>query len=234
MQPPLIYVGAQKPCLLFLLIAHETDQPFQFGTAAYDYLQDTDFLLNSTIPKFLADVVQLSHNVMTTYPVTIRIDEARHFIHLSEFAAIRSPICAMCFLSTLGARPCFVHTPGTTDTVLHLLGGLEGTGGLSIVGVITGTAQTLTPNWVIVHVVDNGQVQPLLNTGEASPCRVSIPLIWSPTWYAQQTSVRQAPRQIGKRLLHANVVDEVGEYLVFPGTEEWSRVLISLGKAPPE
>ena len=234
MQPPLIYVGAQKPCLFFLLIAHETDQPFQFGTAAYDYLQDIDFLFNSTVPRFLADVVQLSHNVMTTYPLTLRIDEAKHFIHLSEFAAIRSPICAMCFLSTVGARPCFVHTPGTTDTVLHLLGGLEGTGGLSIVGVITRTAQTLTPNWVIVHVVDNEQVQPLLNTGEVSPCRVSMPFIWSPAWYAQQTSVRQAPRQIGKRLLHANAVDEVGEYLIFPGTEEWSRVLISLGEAPPE
>ena len=234
MQPPLIYVGAQKPCLLFLLMAHETDQPFQFGTAAYDYLQDSDFLFNSTVPRFLADVVQLSHNVMTTYPVTIRIDEAKHFIHLSEFAAIRSPICAMCFLSTVGARPCFVHTPGTTDTFLHLLGGLEGTGGLSIVGVITRTAQTLTPNWVIVHVVDNEQVQPILNTGEASPCRVSMPFIWSPAWYAQQISVRQAPRQIGKRLLHATAVDEVGEYLIFPGTEEWSRVLISLGEAPPE
>ena len=171
---------------------------------------------------------------MTTYPLTLRIDEAKHFIHLSEFAAIRSPICAMCFLSTVGARPCFVHTPGTTDTVLHLLGGLEGTGGLSIVGVITRTAQTLTPNWVIVHVVDNEQVQPLLNTGEVSPCRVSMPFIWSPAWYAQQTSVRQAPRQIGKRLLHANAVDEVGEYLIFPGTEEWSRVLISVGEAPPE
>ena len=83
-------------------------------------------------------------------------------------------------------------------------------------GVITGTAQTL------------------LNTGEAAPSRISIPLIWSPVWYAQQTSVRQAPRQIGKRLLHTNVVDEVGEYLIFPGTEEWSRVLFSLGEAPPE
>ena len=38
-QPPLIYVGAQKPCLLFLVISQETDQPFQFGTVAYDYCQ---------------------------------------------------------------------------------------------------------------------------------------------------------------------------------------------------
>ena len=233
-QPPLIYVGAQKPCLLFLLIAHETDQPFQFGTAAYDYMQDTDFLSNSTIPRFLADVVQLTHNVMSNYPITIRIDEARHFIHLSEFAVIQSPLCAMCFLSTVGARPCFVHTPGTTDTLLHLLGGLEGTGGLSIIGVINRTVQTLTPDWVIVHIVDNEQVQLLLNVGVASPYRMSMPFIWSPAWYAQQISVRQAPRQIGKCLLQATAVDDFGEYLIFPGTEEWSRVLISLGEAPPE
>ena len=234
MQPPLIYVGAHKPCLLFLLIAHETDQPFQFGTAAYDYLQSTDFLLNSSVPRFLADVVQLTHNVMTAYPLTIRIDESKHFIHLSEFAAIRSPVCALCFLSTLGARPCFVHLTGTTASVLHLLGGLEGTGGLSIVGAIAGTAQTFTPEWVVVHVVDNEQVQTFFDTGEASPCRIALPLIWSPAWYAQQTVVRQAPRQIGKRLLHANGVDEGGEYLIFSGTEEWSRVIFSVGEAPPE
>ena len=234
MQPPLMDVGGQKPCLLFLLIAHETDQPFQFGTAAYDYLQSTDFLLNSSVPRFLADVVQLTHNVMTAYPLTIRIDENKHFIHLSEFAAIRSPVCALCFLSTLGARPCFVHSTGTTASVLHLLGGLEGTGGLSIVGAIAGTAQTFTPEWVVVHVVDNGQVQTFFDTGEASPCRIAVPLIWFPAWYAQQTVARQAPRQIGKRLLHANGVDEGGEYLIFSGTEEWSRVLFSIGEAPPE
>ena len=119
----------------------------------------------------------------------------------------------------------FLHSSGTTASVLHLFGGLEGTGGLSIVGAIAGTAQTLTaqtltPDWVVVHVVDNGQVQTFIDTGEASPCRIALPLIWSPAWYAQQTVVRQAPRQIGKRLLHANGVDEGGEYLIFSGTEE--------------
>ena len=87
---------------------------------------------------------------------------------------------------------------------------------------------------MVVHVVDNGQVQTFIDTGEASPCRIALPLIWSPAWYAQQTVVRQAPRQIGKRLLHANGVDEGGEYLIFSGTEEWSRVLFSVGEAPPE
>ena len=138
-------MGAQKPSLLFLLIAHDTDQPFQFGTAAFDYQQDSDFLSSSTILKFPADVVQLTHNIISNYPITIRIDESKQFIHLSEFAAIRSPICAMCFLSTAGARPCFIHTPGTADAILHLLGGLEGTGGLSIVGVINRTMQTPPP-----------------------------------------------------------------------------------------
>ena len=97
------------------------------------------------------------------------------------------------------------------DTLLHLLGGLEGTGGLSIVGVINRTVQTLTPDWVIVHIVDNEQVQLLLNIGVASPCRMSMPFIWSPAWYAQQISVRQAPRQIGKCLLQATAVDVCGE-----------------------
>ena len=140
----------------------------------------------------------------------------------------------MCFLSTVGARPCFIHTPSTTDTILHLLGGLEGTGGLSIVGVINRTMQTVPPNWVIIHVVDNEQVQLCLNTGLVSTCRVSIPFIWSPLWYAQQVSARQAPRQIGKYLLQATAVDDWGEYLIFPGTEEWSRVLTTLDEAPPE
>ena len=36
MQPPLIYVGVQRPCLLFLLLSHEPDQPFRFGTVAFD------------------------------------------------------------------------------------------------------------------------------------------------------------------------------------------------------
>ena len=233
-QPPLIYVGAQKPSLLFLLIAHDTDQPFQFGTAAFDYQQDSDFLSSSTILKFPADVVQLTHNIISNYPITIRIDESKQFIHLSEFAAIQSPMCAMCFLSTAGARPCFIHTPGTADAILHLLGGLEGTGGLSIVGVINRTMQTPSPNWIIVHVVDNEQVQQCLNTGMVSTCRVSIPFIWSPVWYAQQVSVRQAPRQIGKYLLQATAVDDWGEYLIFPGTEEWSRLLTTLDEVPPE
>ena len=109
-QPPLIYLGAQKPSLLFFLIAQDTDQPFQFGTAAFDYQQDFDFLSSSTILKFPADVVQLTHNIISNYPITIRIDESKQFIHLSEFAAIQSPICAMCFLSTAGARPVlFIH-----------------------------------------------------------------------------------------------------------------------------
>ena len=44
MQPPLIYVGVQRPCLLFLLLSHEPDQPFRFGTVAFDYRQSKDFL----------------------------------------------------------------------------------------------------------------------------------------------------------------------------------------------
>ena len=35
-------------------------------------------------------------------------------------------------------------------------------------------------------------------------------------------------------LIQMNVTDGTGEYLIFSGTEEWSRLLISLGEAPPE
>ena len=111
---------------------------------------------------------------------------------------------------------------------------LEGTGGLSIVGVINRTMPTPSPNWIIVHVVDNEQVQQCLDTGMVSTCRVSIPFIWSPVWYAQQVSVRQASRQIGKYLLQATAVDDWGEYFIFPGTEAWSRLLTTLDEAPPE
>jgi hypothetical protein len=31
-----------------------------------------------------------------------------------------------------------------------------------------------------------------------------------------------------------NVIDGTGGYLLFSGTEEWSRLLVSLAEAPPE
>ena len=64
-QPPLIYVGAQKPSLLFLLIAHETDQPFRFGTAAYDYLQACKTLISFPIALF-PDFLQMWYSLRTT------------------------------------------------------------------------------------------------------------------------------------------------------------------------
>ena len=64
----------------FSLISQEADQPFQFGTAAYDYLQETDFLVNCNIPRLLADVVQLTNIVMTPYPLTVRIEEGKQFV----------------------------------------------------------------------------------------------------------------------------------------------------------
>ena len=63
-QPPLIYVGAQKPSLLFLLMAHETDQPFQFGTAAYDYLQACKTLISYLTALFL-DSQQMWYSLRT-------------------------------------------------------------------------------------------------------------------------------------------------------------------------
>ena len=42
------------------------------------------------------------------------------------------------------------------------------------------------------------------------------------------------PGRLVSNLLRANVIDEVGEYLIFSGTEEWSRLLFSIGEAPSE
>ena len=233
-QPPLIYVGTQKPCLLFLVISQETDQPFQFGTVAYDYLQETDFLTNCNIPRLLADVVQLTNNTMTPYPMTVRIEEGKQFVHLSEFATICCPFCAICFLSTFGARSCFIHTAGTITSISHLVGGLDGTGGLSLIGPITATSQTATPEWVVIHVVDNERVQELVDSKVISTFRSALPFLWSPAWYSHHNLSRSAPRRLGKSLLHMNAIDGSGEYLIFSGTEEWSRLLMSLGEAPPE
>ena len=233
-QPSLIYVGAQKPCLLFLVISQETDQPFQFGTVAYDYLQQTDFLTNCNVPRLLADVVQLTNNTMTPYPMTVRIEHGKQFIHLSEFATIYCPFCAICFLSTLGARPCFIHNAGSVTSISHIVGGLDGTGGLSLIGPITATIQTATPEWIVIHVVDNEQVQALVDTNLVSAFRSVLPFLWSPAWYAHHNLSRTVSRQLVKSLLQNNAIDGYGEYLVFSGTEEWSRLLISLGEAPPE
>lgn len=234
MQPPLLYVGAQKPCLIFLLISQETDQPFQFGTAAYDCLQEADFLQGSNLPSFMADVVQLTNIAMSSYPATVRIEDGRQFLHISEFTAIQCPSCTLCFLNTLGARPCFLHTPGIPTAVAHMLGGLDGTGGLSLIGMITAAVKILNPDWVVIHVVDNAQVQELIDTNEVSAFHVAIPVVWSPVWYAHRTLSRQVPRCIGKNLIHANTIDYTGEYLIFSGTEEWSRLLLSVGENPPE
>jgi len=182
----------------------------------------------------MADVFQLTHNVLSTYPITVRIDDGRQFFHISEFAAIQCPSCTLCYLTTLGARPCFLHTPGTSTTIAHLLGGLDGTGGLSIVGQITAATRTLNPDWIIIHVVNNEQVQGLLDTNQVSAYNAAVPLLWSPAWYAQQNLARTSPRHIGQRVIQTNSLDETGEYLIFTSTEEWSRLLLSLGEAPPE
>ena len=111
MQPPLIYVGVQRPCLLFLLLSHEPDQPFRFGTVAFDYRQSKDFLIHANMPKIFADVVQVSYHTFATYPILARIDNGQHYIHLSEFAALQCPFCALCYLHTLGAPQCLCTTP---------------------------------------------------------------------------------------------------------------------------
>jgi hypothetical protein len=83
-------------------------------------------------------------------------------------------------LSTLGARPCFIHNAGSVTSISHIVGGLDGTGGLSLIGPITATIQTATPEWIVIHVVDNEQVQALVDTNLVSAFRSVLPFLWSP------------------------------------------------------
>ena len=234
MQPPLIYVGVQRPCLLFLLLSDEPDQPFRFGTVAFDYRQSKDFLIHANMPKVLADVVQVSYHTFTTYPILARIDDGQHYIHLSEFAALQCPFCALCYLHTLGAPHCFMHNASPASTVIHLIGGLDGTGGLSIVGVLARDDSVATPQWIVIHVVDNHQVRAIVDSDFFVAYKVATPLVWSPMWYTQSSSMRRMPRQLGTRIIQSHTLDPLGEYLISARTEEWSRLLFALGEAPTE
>jgi hypothetical protein len=128
----------------------------------------------------------------------------------------------------------FMHTAEAVPSISHLVGGLDGTGGLSLIGPITATSPTATPEWVVIHVVDNEQVQEIVDSKIVSTFRSALPLLWSPAWYSHHNLSRPISRHLGKSLIHMNVIDGTGEYLIFSGTEEWSRLLVSLAEAPPE
>ena len=236
MQPPFVYVGAQRPCMIFLILTQEPDQPFKFGTAAFDYRQDRDYLALSRVPNFCADVIQLSYHSLATYPITVRVNEGLQYIHLSEFATLRSPICSLCYLHSLGATPCFLHQVTPADAIMHLVGGMDGTGGLIILGTIafdpTVTFEAI--KWIVVHILDNQQAQNIAGIEAFTPTQSAISVCWSPMWFAHASTQRRMPRQIGTRLIESHTADLAGEYLISSHTEEWSRLLFARDEAPME
>ena len=236
MQPPLVYVGAQRPCLVFLMLSQEPDQPFKFGTVAFDYRQGQDYFAHARIPNIFADVVQLSYHALATFPITVRINEGQQYRHLSEFAALQCPICALCYLHSLGASPCFLHQVTPANAVIHLVGGLDGTGGLSILGTIATEVEVNidTARWIVTHVLDNHQVQSVAGIEAFTALKVAIPLVWSPMLYAHTSTLRRMPRQLGTRIMGSHIVDLTGEYLITANTEEWSRLLFARDEAPME
>ena len=236
MQPPMVYVGAQRPCLIFLILSQETDQPFNFGTVAFDYRQDRDYLAHVRIPNIFADVVQLSYHPFASFPITVRVNEGQQYIHLSEFAALQCPICALCYLHSLGAAPCFLHQVTTADAIMHIVGGMDGTGGLIILGTIVAEAQVTseTVKWIVIHVLDNQQAQCTAGIEAFTPYQHSVPICWSPIWFAQASTQRRRPRQIGTCLINSHTADQSGEYLICSHTEEWSRLLFARNEAPME
>ena len=118
--------------------------------------------------------------------------------------------------------------------VIHLVGGLDGTGGLSIVGALARDVSVAAPQWIVIHVVDNHQVRAIADSEHFVACKVATPLVWSPMWYAQSSSMRRMPRQLGTQLIQSHTLDLLGEYLISASTEEWSRLLFALGEAPTE
>ena len=113
-----------------------------------------------------------------------------------------------------------MHNASPAGTVIHLLGGLDGTGGLSILGVLARDVSGATPQWIAIHVVDNHQVQTLTESTSFVAYKVAAPVVWSPMWYTQPSSMRRMPRQLGTQLIQSNTLDPSGEYLIFAGTEE--------------
>ena len=236
MQPPMVYVGAQRPCLIFLILSQEPDQPFKFGTVAFDYRQDRDYLAHTRIPNIFADVVQLSYHPFASFPITVRVNEGQQYIHLSEFAALQCPICALCYLHSLGAAPCFLHQVTTADAVMHIVGGMDGTGGLIILGTIVAETEVTIEavKWIVIHVLDNQQAQCTAGIEAFTPYQHAVPICWSPMWFAQASTQRRRPRQIGTCLINSHTADQSGEYLISSHTEEWSRLLFARNEAPME
>ena len=77
---------------------------------------------------------------------------------------------------------CYLHK--------SLSGRTRCTGGLSLIGPITATIQTATPEWVVIHVVDNERVPELVDTNLVSAFRSVLPFLWSPAWYAHHNLSR--------------------------------------------
>ena len=222
--------------MIFLILSQEPDQPFKFGTVAFDYQQDRDYLAHTRISRICADVVQLSYQSLVTFPITVRVNEGIQYIHLSEFATLQSPICSLCYLHSLGAAPCFLHQVTPSDAVMHLVGGMDGTGGLIILGTIAADYKVTleTVKWIVIHILDNQQAQDVTGIEAFIPCQHAISICWSPIWFAQSPTHRTMPRQIGTRLIESHTVDLAGEYLISSYTEEWSRLLFARDQAPME
>ena len=164
------------------------------------------------------------------------MNEGQQYIHLSEFAALQCPICALCYLHSLGAAPCFLHQVTPANAVMHLVGGMDGTGGLIILGTIAAESEVTIEavKWIVVHILDNQQAQCIAEIETFAPCQHVIPVCWSPMWFAHTSTLRRMPRQIGTRLIDSHTVDPAGEYLISSHTEEWSRLLFARDEAPME
>ena len=99
---------------------------------------------------------------------------------------------------------------------MHLVGGMDGTGGLIILGTMASEAEVTTESvkWIVVHILDNQQAQSIAEIETFVACKQVIPVSWSPMWFAHTSTLRRMSRQIGTRIIGSHTVDPVGEYLI--------------------
>ena len=103
-------------------------------------------------------------------------------VNLRFYSALSVP-CVICTRLVPRSVSCTMPRPLALSSIL--LGGLDGTGGLSIIGVLARDGSGSIPQWIAIHVVDNHQVQDIADSKSFVAYKAATPVVWSPMWYTQ-------------------------------------------------
>lgn len=118
-------------------------------------------------------------------------------------------------------------------TLIHLVGYITDSGTLSIAGLCTHSPIPQCSDWIVVHIVEHHRMQEV-TVGHPVRAFTSVaPILRSPIWLRDHYLYTLTTRAIGQ-LIGQNILDITGEFLIFPGAEEWCHLLNSLVEAAPE